>query len=75
MLTLEEVLRIAADRGRKLELVIVQGYPYLSDGFSRPYPCPVVNRNARLSEKFLYSFCRHFGFAPIDFSLYPDPDD
>ena len=75
MLTLEEVLKVAADRGRRLEIVMIQGFPHLSDGFSRPYPCPVANRNALWPEELIYSFCRHFGFAPIDFSLDPDPDD
>jgi hypothetical protein len=75
LLTLEEVLRIAADRGRRVELVVIQGYPYLTDGFSRPYPCPVATLGALMPEKFIDSFCRHFGFATIDFSLDPDPDD
>jgi hypothetical protein len=75
LLTLEEVLRVAADRGRRLEVVIIQGRPYLSDGFSRPLPCPTIVRSSLLPRSFIYGFCRHFGFAPIDFSLDPDPDD
>jgi hypothetical protein len=75
LLTLEEVLRVAADRGRRLEVVMIQGRLYISDGFSRPYPCPTTARRTLLPTQFIYGFCHHFGFAPIDFSLDPDPDD
>lgn len=75
MLTLEEVLRVAADRGRKLDLVMLHGHPYLSDGVSRPYPYPTLRPRGPLPKEFIYSFCRHFGLSPVDFSLDPEPED
>jgi len=74
LLTLEEVLRIAADRGRRLDLVILNGQPYLVDGISRPYPCPTISRQTLLPIEYVYGFCRHFGLPPIDFSLNPEED-
>jgi hypothetical protein len=75
LLTLAEVLKVAADRGRRLDLVMLHGQPFLSDGVSRPYPCPVAHLRGSVPKEFIYSFCRHFGLPPIDFSLDPDPDD
>lgn len=74
LLTIEEFLGLARNRGRDLSVYLDRtGVNRIIEG-SNSYPLPRLP-GGRMPSALVASLCKHFNLPPIDFALDPIPDD
>lgn len=73
MLTVREFIKLAADRGVKLEVVEHKGRQFLTNG-RVAYPL-IQSPEGWIPDEMRDTFCRLFGLPYLDFALDERPED